>query len=126
MRTIAVIMTATALVLGLAIWGHVQLDSAVELLAGQLSSVRELIRSEQWGQARVTIELVEERWHEIRPVWSVFINDHHLQQLDIALSSVTHGIEEQSRIDALVSISELLLNLSYLEEMEQLSLTNIF
>lgn len=120
-----VIVVAIGLVLAFTAWSHLSLGKAAHQLSDTMSAVEHRVRAGRWDLAQTILGKAEKRWHRVRPICSLVVNDAQLREIDMALSKLTVEIQGQRQKDALITISQLALRFSYIGDGEQISLPNL-
>ena len=92
----------------------------------ELDELTQIVNNENWDEANTKIELYKEKWEKTREFWIFFINQHHVNEIDISINRLQRYLKVEDNPLSLGEIEELKFRFKIVNESECLTFENIF
>ena len=85
-----------------------------------------MVRKEDWEGVKRDIEAYTDTWYQTKELWTFFINQKDLDNIDSSIRQLNVYIENQDKILAQAELEHLIVLFYIIDENESLTLENIF
>ncbi|MTI65268.1 MAG: DUF4363 family protein [Firmicutes bacterium] len=90
-----------------------------------LNKLNKQLVYENWDEANKELEVLLEKWKEHRDKWSIFLDHHEIDNIDISMAKTSRYVETKNNPLALGEIEVLIKLFEIVKENEAFTLTNI-
>lgn len=91
-----------------------------------LAGLTDVVRNEDWETANRDISIYTDKWYETKKIWTYFINQKDLDNIDSSIRQLNVYIEHEEKILAQAELEHLIVLFYVIDENECLTLENIF
>lgn len=92
----------------------------------RLTELTDIVRNEDWETAKKDISAYTDKWYEAKKLWTFFINQKDLDNIDSSIRQLSIYIENKEKILAQAELEHLIVLFYIIDENECLTLENIF
>lgn len=125
MRTLIVLTLILAVFLGLSTWGYYHIDATARNLTGHITKTEKAVADSNWPAARREISLMSTEWRKTKPVWSLFVDHHEMDNIDTVFARVRQVLTAKDPAETRAGLGELMRFIQHIPEKEALTLENI-
>lgn len=102
------------------------IDSQTSELIEMMNLAIERAEEEAWQASSEQFSQAMEKWEEVRGFWTVLLDHHEVDNIDLAMERANKYIDTENKSMALVEMQVLKKLFEIVKENESLTLTNIF
>ncbi|CAH2213606.1 DUF4363 family protein [Tepidibacter aestuarii] len=106
------------------IYSHYIDDSCIEFI-NSINSISDNIDKNNWKKARDEFMKIDKKWDNVRYKWSVLLDHHEIDNIDIAMAKLIKNIELKNISLSHEQLQSLKKFFELISENEKLTLTNI-
>ncbi len=92
----------------------------------ELEGLTQIVNEQNWDEANLKMSSYMDKWESTRKLWIYFLNQHHVNEIDITINRLNKYIKEKETPLSLAQIEELKYRFKIVKEGECLTLENIF
>jgi len=94
-------------------------------LKSTLDDIQDSIESNNWDEANYYFQNLNDKWIKLREFWTILLDHHEIDNIDLAMSKAKKYIEDNSKALALGEIEVLSSLVNIVVESESFTLSNI-
>lgn len=127
MRMVVISFIILCLMIGIWAWfyyGSVQ--PLTTFYWDKLTELTDMVRKEDWEGVKRDMDAYTDTWYQTKELWTFFINQKDLDNIDSSIRQLNVYIENQDKILAQAELEHLIVLFYIIDENESLTLENIF
>lgn len=124
-----VVISFVILLLMIGLWGWFYFGSVDPITTyywDNLTELTDIVRNEDWETVKNNMSLYTDKWYETKKLWTFFINQKDLDNIDSSIRQLNVYIEHEDKILAQAELEHLIVLFYIIDENECLTLENIF
>ncbi len=127
MRMVVISLIILLFMIGLWAWFYFgSVDPVTTYYWDNLAGLTDVVRNEDWETANRDISIYTDKWYETKKIWTYFINQKDLDNIDSSIRQLNVYIEHEEKILAQAELEHLIVLFYVIDENECLTLENIF
>ena len=127
MRMVVISLIILIFMIGLWAWFYFgSVDPVTTYYWDNLAGLTDVVRNEDWETANRDISIYTDKWYETKKIWTYFINQKDLDNIDSSIRQLNVYIEHEEKILAQAELEHLIVLFYVIDENECLTLENIF
>ncbi|MTI71734.1 MAG: DUF4363 family protein [Firmicutes bacterium] len=125
MRALSIVSVIILVIIGGWILLYNDITNDYDEFITSLNKLNKQLVYEDWGEADKELEVLLKMWKEHRDKWSIFLDHHEIDNIDIAMARTSRYVETKNNPLALGEIEVLIKLFEIVKENEAFTLTNI-
>ncbi|MEA4846588.1 MAG: DUF4363 family protein [Clostridiaceae bacterium] len=126
MKPLIIIILLTILIVAGGFMALYTLNSEAQSLDGDLLTLEEAIKNQNWDTASEKLEEFHSKWNKTSSLWSMLIDHYEIDNIELLISQLGSYVKNKDKNEALSNMSSLKTLIKHIPEKESLSLKNIF
>ncbi len=126
MKTWLVTILGLILFIILGLLNQMMLIKNTNRLAVDLKKVEQAIRVQQWNEADTQLTVVQKKWNQVKPIWTMLLHHREIDNIDQSLVKTRRAIRAANLPAAEVEQGSLAEYIEHIPKREECSLVNIF
>jgi predicted PurR-regulated permease PerM len=126
LKPLIIIILLTILIVAGGFMALYTLNSEAQSLDGDLLTLEEAIKNQNWDTASEKLEEFHSKWNKTSSLWSMLIDHYEIDNIELLISQLGSYVKNKDKNEALSNMSSLKTLIKHIPEKESLSLKNIF
>lgn len=127
MRMVLISFIILCLVIGIWAWFYFgSVGPVTTYYWNSLTELTDIVRNEDWETVKRDIAVYTDKWYETKKLWTFFINQKDLDNIDSSIRQLNIYIENKEKVLAQAELEHLIVLFYIIDENECLTLENIF
>lgn len=126
MNSLLIVALILIIIIGSWFWIFTYIKSNVVEMNDIISNINSNIEDNNWIKTKELYEILNNKWDKSRLVWSIFLDHHEIDNMDLTIAKVEANINNKNKHESLKELNVLKTILKIVEESESLTIENIF
>jgi len=126
MKQLLILLVTLAIIIIPGIWEISYLKESSNYFLADINNLYQTVQREDYELADKESKDIKKTWEKIEKVWSLFIDDRKMEDIEEELVSFVSYIESKERIELKASYDRLKSSVREISEYECLNVENIF
>lgn len=126
MNSLIIVAIILIIIIGSWFWIFTYVKSNVVEMNDIISNINANIEDNDWIKTKEQYKILIEKWDTLRLVWSIFLDHHEIDNLDLTIAKIDANINNKNKDESLKELNVLRTILKIVEESESLTIENIF
>lgn len=125
-KIISSVIILTAIIIGMSIYTQWLLNRDALKLEQTIDKIETNAKMEDWVQAEINVEKVNDLWTEVKKTWSALIDHQEIDNIDVTLSRLQMLVQAKEVPLSLSEAAALSKYIGHIPDKERLSFENLF